>query len=203
MRSGMSYDERLAHMLSIAEQIYGSRVHQPTILPVAFHMDLPQIFRPTSTTIEVRLPFNYKAQREHSCYMLAHECVHLLSPADINTVTVLEEGLATSFAHSYIRDYPAGDWDHSPEFWSHSGDQRYDVARALVECFLSTRPDAIQRLRERERVISNIGANLITEIYPGVSAFVASCLTARFWSRSSPPPQPAQPIWLAPKKSKT
>jgi hypothetical protein len=89
MRSGMSYDERLAHMLSVAEQSYGLRTHQRTILPVSFHMDLPQVFYPTPTTIEIRLPFGFKMELEHSCYMLAHECVHVLSPADIYVATVL------------------------------------------------------------------------------------------------------------------
>lgn len=203
MCPGMSYDERLAHMLSIAEQSYGPRTHRRTILPVGFHADLPQVFYPSSTTVEIRLPFNYKAERENSCYMLAHECVHLLSPCDIHSVTVLEEGLATSFAHSYIRDYSTGDWVHSPDFWSHSGDQRYDVARALTECFLATRPDAIRRLRSREQFISTINAELIAELYPEVPMFVARSLAARFWSKASPPPAPAKPIWLASKKPTT
>lgn len=203
MRHRMSYDDRLAHMLSVAEESFGPRTHQRTALPVGFHAGLPEVFYPSPTTIEIRLPFDYKAERERSCYMLAHECVHVLSPCDLHSVTVLEEGLATSFAHSYIRDHPAGDWTHNPEFWSRSGDHRYDIARALVECFLATRPDAIRRLRSREQFISRISAGLISEIYPEISAFVASSLTARFWSDVPPPPPPAQPIWLAPKNATT
>jgi hypothetical protein len=204
MRPSMSFDERLAHMLSKAEEIYGPRTHQRKILPVGFHADLPTACCPSPTTVEVRLPFDYKADYKGSCYMLAHECVHILSPCgNIQSVTVLEEGLATSFAHLYIRDHSAGDWTHSSESsanWCDERYERYDVARALVECFLAARPDAIRRLRSREQFISRISTKLISEIYPEIPLFVAGRLTAPFWSRVSPPPPLPQPIWLAPKK---
>ena len=192
----MSYDERFAHMLSVAEQSYGLRTHQRTMLPVGFHVGFPQVFCPSPGTVEIRLPFGYKSEVELSCYMLAHECIHVLvlSPVSSHGATVLEEGLAMSFAHQYVRDHAAGDWTHSSELWTHSGDQRYDVARALVECFLATRPDAIRRLREREPIVSRISAKLISEMYPEVPASVARNLTIQF---DAAPLSPPEPVWLA------
>jgi hypothetical protein len=194
----MSYDERLGHMLGITEHDYGPRTHRRTMRPVSFHIDPPQVSYPTPTELEVLLPFSYKGQLEGCCYMLAHECIHILSPVDIYTATFLEEGLATSFAHSYIRDHSAGDWSHFPEHWTHSGDERYDLARGLVECFLSKWPDAVLRLRARQPVISEITSELITQTYPGVPPSVARALTRKFHTH---PPAPLQPIWLAPKKA--
>ncbi len=172
-------------MLSLAEQAYGPRTHQRTFRPVGFHSTSPQIFYPTATELEIRIGLNSQTELERGCYQLSHESVHALSPVDIYTATTLEEGLATSFAHSYIRDHASGEWTHSPTFWSHSGDLRYDLARALVELFLSTRSDAILRLRKRQPVISSISADLISELYPDVEPSVSYALTARFH------PQPA------------
>jgi hypothetical protein len=75
---------------------------------------------------------------------------------------VPEEGLATSSAHSYIRDRLKT--DHT-----RSGDARYDAARFRVEQLRAAHPDAIRILREREPVISRISSVQIREVYPDVS----------------------------------
>src|SRR5438093_6252503 len=91
MRWIMSYDERLAHMLSVAEQAYGPRTNRRTLLPVSFDMGLAQVFYPTPTTIEIRVPAGYKSKPEAACFMLAHECIQLLSLFHVSTHTAPDE----------------------------------------------------------------------------------------------------------------
>lgn len=181
----MNYSDRLEHILCLAEELYGPRTHTRTFRVINFHDRQPQVFYPSPSEIEIRLGLPCQTELERGCYQLAHEALHCLSPVDIWTATTLEEGLATSFAHSYIRNHGGTDWNHSPTFWSGSGDQRYDLARGIVEMFLSSRPNAIRRLREKQPVISAISADLIIEYYPEVPSFVAQILASRFHHRPS------------------
>src|SRR5438093_13562133 len=69
MRWIMSYDERLAHMLNVAEQTYGPRTNRRTLLPVGFDMGFPQVFYPTPATFEIRLIASCKSRHEAECLM--------------------------------------------------------------------------------------------------------------------------------------
>jgi hypothetical protein len=163
-------------MLALAEERYGPRDHYRSVRPVGFHNGVPQVFYPSPDEIEIRLGLNCETNHVRGCYQLAHEVIHMLSPVDHYNATTLEEGIATSFAHSYIRE-------HLRQTYAHSGDWRYDAARALLECFLAGRPGAILRLRQTQTVISRINAPQILSLYPEVPPFVAQHLTGKFHIR--------------------
>jgi hypothetical protein len=171
--SAIDYDKRLEHMLGLAEKRFGARTHNRALKPVSFHSGVPQVFYPTPTELAIRIGLRCETDYVRGCYQLAHEAIHVLSPVDYGNTTMLEEGLATSFAHEYIRDHVGTDW-------SHSGDARYDAARALVECFLTPRPDAVSHLRKQQPVISSIKADMIRQAYPDIPRAVCDQLTTLF-----------------------
>ena len=160
-------------MLAIAEARYGPRNHARSVRPVDFHNGAPQILYPSQTEIQVRIECRCETDHLLGCYELAHEVLHILSPVDGHSATTLEEGLATSFSHTYIQE-------HLGQPYPHSGSWRHDAARALVECFLAPRPDAVLRLRQKQTVISRITSTEILDLFPEVPPFVAQHLTSPF-----------------------
>jgi len=54
---------------------------------------------------EILLPNNSKADEYKSVFELAHECIHLIAPVDIENVNYFEEGLATKFQLDFIKRY--------------------------------------------------------------------------------------------------
>jgi len=97
--------------------------------------------------------------RTKTCYQLAHECIHLLSPTGEATTTVLEEGLATHFSHFYIEKYLG-------ETYGTSGAKNYDDAKEKVGILLAKNPGIIKDIRAKEPCIENITAKMILEQCP-------------------------------------
>ncbi|NVZ16692.1 MULTISPECIES: hypothetical protein [Pseudomonas] len=131
---------RLANMLYKAEQLYGPRDLSWTVVGVEFGTDIPSIWFPQpGKNVAIRLTTSALDSKETAYYELAHECIHLLSPAGRVVVPVIEEGLATVFSEDYYE-----------EVFQQKATTRmpsYAKAAALVRDLLSIAPDAILRIR--------------------------------------------------------
>jgi hypothetical protein len=89
---------------------------------------------------------------------LAHEAIHLLSPAPFGKgPTILEEGLAEYFAQRYA------DRIHGLTFERGANPKADDVMRA-VSALLAKNEFVIRDLRKRQPVISKIDEKLLVEV---------------------------------------
>lgn len=95
---------KLAQILRAAEQRYGQRNHQWTLLGIEFTRDKqPQVWYPYAQQGEqfmiVQLTQAARCNPEIALFQLSHEVIHLLSPLGGKTPSnVFEEGLASYFS---------------------------------------------------------------------------------------------------------
>jgi hypothetical protein len=112
---------------------------------------------------------------------LAHEAVHVLSPAGLGLApTILEEGLAEWFAQRYVSRV------HGMVFESGANAKADDVMRAVSK-LLAKNELVIKNLRTRQPVISKIDEKLLVEV-AGVEASQAKFLCTNFKSYWQPSP---------------
>ena len=113
---------------------------------------------------------------------LAHEAVHVLSPAPFGSgPTVLEEGLAEWFAQRYA------DRLHGLSF-ERGTNPKADVVMAAVSTLLAKNQFVIRDLRTRQPVISKIDEKLLVEV-AGIELSQAKFLCTDFrsyWGIASP-----------------
>ena len=89
---------------------------------------------------------------------LAHEAVHVLSPAGLGLApTILEEGLAEWFAQRYVSRV------HGMVFERGANPKADEVMRA-VSALLAKNESVIKKLRTRQPVISRIDEKLLVEV---------------------------------------
>jgi hypothetical protein len=164
---------RLGHMLSEAQEYYGNRDLSYTILGIEFEINGPQTWYPGNCNhIAIQLTPDTATDMIKGCYQLAHECIHLLSPLGARGANTLEEGLATYFAHEYLKKHF--------NFSMPATIQSYERARNLVSELLTIDHGAIKKLREKEPTISKITAQQITDQYPSLSVETAKALEEKF-----------------------
>ena len=173
---------RMGHILSFVEERYGSRDTGWTLLGVEFTVrDTPQVWYPTfdgiGDTIIIQLSRSAATNETQALFQLAHEVVHLLSPAGPGTrASVLEEGLATVASLDYLAaiDRAVGpDYIDSP---------RYERAYRLV-AGIANRPDfagGIRALRARHGRLSGLNPIDLQRAWPGLSGDTARALAAGF-----------------------
>lgn len=143
---------RLGAMLRKAEESYGERDRDWTVLGIEFGPDRPRIWYPGNCQhIVVQLDPNELDDERLACYQLAHECVHLLAPTGNNEATVLEEGLATVFAEGWVTAKFKG-----TKRSDYTNDPAYRNAAAAVRGLLEVHQDAIRRLRSVEPVFDRM-----------------------------------------------
>ena len=154
----------LGKFLVSAELQFGQRDMTWTPLGVEFHGDIPHLWFPGDCRhVAVRLTENARLNSDEAAFQLAHETVHLLSPV-VGTANVLEEGLATIFAHA-----------NSP---IRSNQQSYLDAEALAHCVLSADPDAIKSLRTKRKHFLDFTPEFILDHYTvSVAPATALCKT--------------------------
>ena len=112
---------------------------------------------------------------------LAHEAVHVLSPAGLGLApTILEEGLAEWFAQRYVSRV------HGMVFERGANPKADDVMRAVSK-LLAKNESVIKNLRTRQPVISKIDEKLLVEV-AGVEASQAKFLCTDFKSYWQPSP---------------
>ena len=112
---------------------------------------------------------------------LAHEAVHLLSPAGLGRgPTVLEEGLAEHFAQTYVNRV------HGFVF-ERGANPKADAVMQAVSSLLAKNKFVVKDLRTRQPVISKIDEKLLVEV-AGVEPSQAKFLCTDFQSYWQPSP---------------
>jgi hypothetical protein len=141
---------RLGDMLRKAEELFGKRDMEYTILGVEFALtERPQVWYPGNYKhIIVQLNKHALENLNQALYQLSHETVHCLSPIGKKAANILEEGLATYFSEWYMKQNGLGDWFASlPE---------YIEAVKLVKDLLAIDSDIIKKVRAIQTTISEI-----------------------------------------------
>lgn len=106
---------------------------------------------------------------------LAHEAIHLLSPAAFGSgPTILEEGLAEYFAQRYADRVHGLTFERGPN-------PKADAVMRAVTTLLARNEFVIKELRTRQPVISKIDAKLLVEV-AGVDLKLAKFLSTGFLS---------------------
>jgi len=138
---------RLGEMLNMAEEMFGKRDRNYTILGIEFYDGNPQIWYPGDCK-HIVIQLNRKAlSSENEAYFeLAQEVIHLLSPVQGKDVTLLEEGLAVVFTEHYLKKY-------FPKNTLQIKEQKYIEAKILVE---KINLEIIKKLRSKISTFSDI-----------------------------------------------
>jgi hypothetical protein len=103
---------------------------------------------------------------------LAHEAIHVLSPAGFSGLTILEEGLAEWFAQRYVSRV------HDMVF-ERGANPRADAVMQAVSTLLAKNQSVIKTLRTRQPVISKIDEKLLIEV-AGIELSQAKFLCTNF-----------------------
>ncbi len=165
---------RLGEMLLIAENLFGRRDHAFTFLGIEFTEGLPRIQFEANKGMIMQLPVHAMFEPMNTYAMMAHECIHMLSPCPRRPVTILEEGIAEVFAYIYMRDTMK--FEIPPK----TPGSAYHEARELVAVLVNLDPYGIKRIREEEPTISLISKSLIWKHYPMLEEGVAARLARTF-----------------------
>lgn len=173
---------RLGHILRYAETRYGPRDRNWTLLGVEFTSEgSPQVWYPTfdgiGDSVIVQLTRSAATDETRALFQLAHEALHLLSPAGPGArASVLEEGLATYNSLDYMRAIGR------PLSPSYIDSPPYEAAyRAVLG--LTSRPDferGVRSLRARRGGLSGLAAADVQAAWPGLSDAQARILAAPF-----------------------
>jgi hypothetical protein len=164
---------RLGEMLYTAEQRFGPRDMSYTILGVEFYVNGPAIWYPGARRhIVIQLSRSCETDPIRAYYQMAHECIHLLSPTGGNQTNVLEEGLATLFAHQYI--------DSQFHINYAAGSPKYDDAKQRIEALIAFDADIIRKLRANEPRFLHITRDNILNMNNGIPGNLADSLVAPF-----------------------
>ena len=132
------------------------------------------ILRPLGKT-RIYLSRNSRTNPGLASLELAHEAIHVLSPATFGSgPTILEEGLAECFAQRYVSRV------HGLSFERGSNPKADAVMRA-VETLLAKNQSVIKNLRTRQPVISKIDERLLVEV-AGIERSQAKFLSTDFKS---------------------
>lgn len=177
--SDRSYEQTLMQeLLAIfkeAEHLFGPR-------DSSYQLSVPRItecassrtyfLRPLRMT-RIYLSRGARNKRWLASLELAHEAVHVLSPAGLGSgPTILEEGLAEWFAQRYAGRVHELSFDRG-------SDLKADAVMRAVESLLAKNQLVIKTLRTRQPVISKIDAKLLVEM-AGVEPTQAKFLCRNF-----------------------
>ena len=175
-----SYEEKLMQELlrifEEAERLFGPR-------DTSFQLSLPRItechnsrsliLRPLRMT-RIYLSREAKTKPWIASLELAHEAIHIMSPAPIGGPTILEEGLAEYFAQQYA------DRVHGLTF-ERGANPKADAVMRAVSALMAKNEFVIKQLRTRQPVISKIDEQLLVEV-AGVERTQAKFLCRNFLS---------------------
>src|SRR5688572_14271451 len=186
--SGRSHEQTLMQALlrifAEAERLLGPR-------DASFQLSVPRISEcATSRTYILRplrmariyLSRDSRTKPDVASLELAHEAVHVLSPAAFGSgPTILEEGLAEWFAQRYVNRV------HKLTFETGS-DPKADAVMRAVSTLLAKNELVIKQLRTSQPVISKIDEKLLVEV-AGIELSHAKFLCTDFksyWRTPSP-----------------
>ena len=157
-----TYSLTLAQLTSVflteIEKLFGPRDPKFTYVGLEFdtsHDAKPRIWFPhtgypgretnePSRHVNIRLTGNAQNDANLAIWQLAHECVHLIDPWNIEVEgrqsSVLEEGLAVWYQYTIVQGVSLGD------------DASYEEARSLVEPYMPKLAETIKHLRTQHSV---------------------------------------------------
>lgn len=186
--SARSYEQTLMQELlrifKEAERLFGPR-------DASFQLSIPRITEcATSRTFILRplrmariyLSRDSRTKPSIASVELAHEAIHVLSPAAFGSApTILEEGLAEWFAQRYVNRV------HGLVFeWG--SNHKADAVMQAVSTLLAKNELVIKNLRTQQPVISKIDEKLLVEvagIEPGQAKFLCTDFKS-YWQTPSP-----------------
>lgn len=163
---------RLGEILRAAEEQYGPRDTDFTVLGFEFCGNVPQIWFPGNCQhIIIQLTPNSMNCLAKAVFQLAHETIHLLDPVSNGNASVFEEGVATLFSEQrssllrplYVSSHP-----------------KYKAAARLAKQALYSRPEVIKVLRARGNRFSDITSTQLLEECPELDQHVAETLCRSF-----------------------
>jgi len=164
---------RLGHILRIAQELYGPRDPNYTILGVEFGGDIPQIWYPGDCGhVVVQISPACATDMNRACFQMAHEAIHLLSPSGEPRTTVLDEGLATHFSIRYMRKHLNSVWCIDEE--------SYRSACSLTEQLLALDSNMIPTIRRRQPSLPRVTPDDIRTAHPSVPHDLAVAVTQTF-----------------------
>jgi hypothetical protein len=163
---------RLGDMLREIERRYGTRDRDWTLLGIEFGGSRPCLWYPGDCGyVSIKLSENARTDPQRAFFQLAHEAVHLLSPTGQRNALVIEEGLATIYAHEMCQRFGVNLVEGLAE---------YVYAKSITQEFLNLHPDGIRQLRTRKPSFCDFSAILIHDTFPDVSEKLAADLCEPF-----------------------
>ena len=172
---------RHGEILDEVERRFDPRDSSFRILDIEIGPDIPHTWISESPRgVVIKLGAAAKGNLNEALAQLAHETIHLLNPCRKTDVSVLEEGLATSFQLEYGRRLIPG--------YSCSGDPRwakYEDACSQVEALLQIVPDAILRLRRLGFGLSAVSEADVLALNPRINVEHAKLLVRKFWTEGA------------------
>ncbi len=186
--SDRSYEQTLMQELlrifKEAELLFGPR-------DASYQLSIPRITECTTSRTYIIRPLrmariylsrNSKTKPWSASVELAHEAIHVLSPASFGWApTILEEGLAEWFAQRYVNRV------HGLVF-ERGSDPKADAVMRAVSNLLARNELVIKNLRTRQPIISKIDEKLLVEV-AGIELSQAKFLCTDFrsyWRTQSP-----------------
>jgi hypothetical protein len=141
---------KLGHILTIAEQTYGPRDKDYTILGVELTSNpVPTYWYPgDSKHILIQITAECMNNMDKAVFQVAHEAVHCLFPPGGNIrVSVLEEGIACHFQLEYCKNNGHGNY-------LKLNDPRYEDALTQYKKLLAIDSGIIKNLRRIQPTVS-------------------------------------------------
>jgi hypothetical protein len=186
--SDRSYEQTLMQELlrifEEAERLFGPRdgsyeLSVPRITECA--TSRTYIFQPLGK-VRIYLSRNARTKPSIASVELAHEAIHVLSPGGFGWApTILEEGLAETFAQRYVNRVYGLTFERG-------SDPKADAVMRAVSTLLARNESVIKQLRTRQPVISKIDEKLLVEvagIEPGQAKFLCTDFKT-YWRTPSP-----------------
>ena len=152
-RYTQSLAEIFAQMLREAQDYYGPRDKSFSYVGFLFSGPNPRVIHYQSGSpgdVIIILSDAAALDMRRACFELSHEVVHLLSPATPETVTVFEEGLATTFMNLLNR---RNKWSSIETI------EAYTSAANLVQTIIDNEPDIVSSLRRTKPRFSDWSAD--------------------------------------------
>lgn len=175
----MTLWQELLKILEEAESLFGPRDRSYQLLePEIYDGSRAQGIFVQKKQIKIYLTKMCADDFRCASYELSHEAIHLLSPVFYGQATVLEEGLATYFSHSYVNQLYGLNLENA-------ADPKYDAAMHAVSELLTDNEFLIKELRVRQPVISKITARMMVE-EAGVDTSLARFLGSDFETYGQP-----------------
>ena len=169
--------QELLRIFNEAERLFGPR-------DVSYQLSAPRLTEcassrtyifPPLKVARIYLSHNSKTKPWVASLELAHEAIHVLSPAGFGFApTILEEGLAEWFAQRYVGRV------HGYEF-ERGANPKADVVMRAVSTLLAKNESVIKNLRTRQPTISKIDEKLLVEV-AGIKPDEAKFLCTDFLS---------------------